>query len=97
MFNETVKNVDKAHKVLEEQGLKLCQQNLRGPKDIHKTEFFLYNVENIMLFNGVGIDRSLNKPVTNFSKEEKTEIKVKDKILNYTMYANKKQVNFSLE
>ena len=44
----------------------------------------MYNVENIMLFQGVNIDRSLNKPAANFSKEEKAEIKIKDKIFHYT-------------
>ena len=90
MFSETVKKVDEAHQVLKEQGLELCQQNLRGPKTLHKTEFFLYNVENLMLFNGVSIDRSLNQPATNFSKEEKAEIKIKDKIFHYIQYANNK-------
>lgn len=76
MYSKAQSKLDEAHKTLAKQGLQLKAQSLRGGNNLHDTQFYLYNVENFLLVGDVSLDRSKNKPETDFIKEEDQEVTV---------------------
>lgn len=78
LYNKASIKIAEAHKWIKKSGLELKMQNHRGQGN-HQTEFFLYDVENIMLLGDVKIDRRENKPVTEFMFEDDQPIEFNGK------------------
>ena len=74
MYAKASTKIDQAHSLVKNSGLELRIQNLRGGEKIHKTEFYLYNVDNYALLGDVSIDRAKNVPETSFIEEEDQEV-----------------------
>ena len=56
----------------------------------HDSEFFLYNVENIVLYGDVSMDRAKNKPVTEYAYEDDVPIEFNGKSLKVKQIAKVK-------
>ena len=79
MLDKMAGKVDKAHREIKDQGCEMRVQSMRGHKH-HDTQFFLYNVENIMLSGDVDMDRRKNKAFTQYVSEE-ASVNVNEKMI----------------
>ena len=66
-------------------------QNFRGKT--HRTEFFLYNVENFMLVGDVSLNREKNKAVSHFEQESDVEFMLDERPIKGTSITNKQSLN----
>ena len=60
---------------------------------MHGTEFFLYNVENYLLCGDMGLDRTVNKPETDYLLEKDQEVKINGEIINCDMIGHIPTIN----
>lgn len=75
-FEKAKSKVDDAHKLIEKHNLNLCLENFRQAAQ-HRSEFFLYNIDNYVLFGEqVSLDRRKNTSVKDFIIEEGQSVNI---------------------